>query len=80
MYTENNSELMDLDLKDIIHTHVPNLDECLSEFLDSIFENEVLKNMENNKSPRSDGYTVEFFKFYWFNLKEFMIKSIVNCK
>lgn len=43
MYAENNSELLDLDLKDIIQTHVPNFDECLSEFLDSIFENEVLK-------------------------------------
>lgn len=39
---------------------------------------EVLKNMKNNKSPGSDGYTVEFFKFFWVDLKEFILKSI-NC-
>ena len=25
----------------------------------------ALKNMKNNKSPGSDGFTVEFFKFFW---------------
>lgn len=47
MYAENNSELLDLDLKDIIQTHVPNFDECLSEFLDSIFENEAMDILSN---------------------------------
>lgn len=73
---------MDLDLEDIIQIHIPKLDTCLSESLDrNISENEiyeVLKNMKNNKSPGSDGYTVEFFKFFWVDLKEFIRKSI-NC-
>ena len=36
----------------------------------------VLKNMKNNKSPGSDGYTVEFFKFFWKDLGHYLIKAI----
>ena len=32
----------------------------------------VLKNMKNNKSPGSDGFTVEFFKFFFKDLKTFI--------
>ena len=36
----------------------------------------VLKKMKNNKSPGSDGFTVEFFKFFYNDLKVFIRKSI----
>jgi hypothetical protein len=36
----------------------------------------VLKNMNNNKSPGSDGFTSEFYKFFWSDLKTFIMKSI----
>ena len=36
----------------------------------------ALKNMSNNKSPGSDGFTVEFYKFFWCDLGHFLIKSI----
>ncbi|GFO33598.1 Pol-like protein [Plakobranchus ocellatus] len=36
----------------------------------------VLKNMKNNKSPGSDGFTIEFFKFFWRDIGYFLIKSI----
>ena len=36
----------------------------------------VLKNMKNNKSPGSDGYTVEFFKFFWKDLGHYPIRAI----
>ena len=36
----------------------------------------VLKNMKNNKSPGSDGYTVEFFKFFWKDLGQYLITAI----
>ena len=36
----------------------------------------VLKNMKNNKSPGSDGYTVEFFKFFWKDLGHYLIRAI----
>ena len=36
----------------------------------------VLKKMKNNKSPGSDGFTVEFFKFFYNDLKTFICKAI----
>ena len=36
----------------------------------------VLKKMKNNKSPGSDGYTVEFFKIFWAEIGDFTIRSI----
>ena len=35
----------------------------------------VLKNMKNNKSPGSDGFTVEFYRHFWNELKHPMIRS-----
>lgn len=40
--------------------------------------NSIKKKHENNKSPDSDGYTVDFLKLFWVDLKEFILKSI-NC-
>ena len=36
----------------------------------------ALKNMANNKSPGSDGFTAEFYKFFWSDLGHFFVKSI----
>ena len=36
----------------------------------------VLKNMKNNKSPGSDAYIVEFFKFFWKDLGHYLIRAI----
>ena len=32
--------------------------------------------MENNKSPGSDGFTFEFFKFFWLQLGAFIVNSL----
>ena len=37
---------------------------------------EVLFKMKNNKSPGSDGFSVEFFKFFWCDLGVFLTRSI----
>ena len=37
---------------------------------------EILKKMKNNKSPGSDGFTSEFLKFFWKDLKVFVIGSL----
>ena len=42
-----------------------NTNECLK----------TLKNMKNGKSPGMDGFTTEFYKFFWIDLHEFIIKS-----
>ena len=36
----------------------------------------VLQKMNNNKSPGSDGFSTEFFKFFWIDLKSFVVNSI----
>jgi len=37
---------------------------------------QVIKNMKNNKSPGMDGFTVEFLKFFWENIKYFLLRSL----
>ena len=37
---------------------------------------EALKNMKNSKTPGSDGFTAEFFKFFWPDLKHFILNSL----
>ena len=36
----------------------------------------ALKNMKNSKSPGMDGFTAEFFKFFWVDLGNFILKSV----
>ena len=35
----------------------------------------ALKNMNNGRSPGIDGYTTEFYKFFWSDLKYFIVRS-----
>ena len=36
----------------------------------------ALRNMKNYKSPGSDGFTAEFFKFFWLQLGSFVVRSL----
>ena len=36
----------------------------------------ALKDMQNNKSPGSDGITVEFYKMFWNTIKKYYVSSI----
>ena len=36
----------------------------------------ALKNMKNDKSPGTDGFTSEFFKFFWKDIGHFLLRSI----
>ena len=36
----------------------------------------ALRNMKNGKSPGLDGFTTEFFKFFWKDLGAFLVRSI----
>ena len=73
-----------LDTNDIIEQlsvyDFPKLDEKESEFLEGpLTENEVfafLKKMKNDKSPGPDGFTCEFFKFFWNELGTFITRAI----
>ena len=44
-----------------------------------ISENEIKKvliNMKNGKSPGTDGYTAEFYKFFWNDIGKFVLDSL----
>lgn len=69
-------------MEDIIYDYnSPKLETQLAKSLDKdIVEAEVLtvlKHMKNNKSPGSDGYTAEFFKFFWKDIKYFVVRAII---
>ena len=83
LYRNNDSNLIDIELNNIIsENNTPKLDIHSAKKLEKdIVESEVLevlKNMKNNKSPGSDGYTTEFFKFFWSDIKYFVVRAI-NC-
>ena len=79
LYKTKDTEEIDIDTL-LNHTDIPKLTPELSKLLEGpLSESEVclmLKSMKNNKSPGQDGFTVEFFRFFWQYLKMFMIRSL----
>ena len=75
---EENIENVDLDVR--LKADTPKLsDEEATAIEGSITIEEAgktLKNMKNNKSPGSTGFTAEFFKFFWKDLGHFVVKSL----
>ena len=67
------------EIRDLVQ-NVPTLDEEEANDLEGEITLEeatdVLKNMKNNKSPGSDGFTVEFFKVFWIKLGIFVVRAI----
>ena len=59
---------------------IPKLDEEQIDTCDSEITLEelgkALKEMANKKSPGTDGFTTEFYKFFWIDIKEIILKSI----
>lgn len=72
----NNTDLTELpELKDL-----PKLDSVSARKLEGLITYEeladALQKMKNNKSPGSDGFSAEFFKFFWKDLGHFMLRSV----
>jgi exonuclease III len=63
-------------------TDAPNLTDNERNSIEGMIQMEelvhALKNMKNNKSPGSDGFTVEFYKFFIRDIGDFLLRSI-NC-
>ena len=73
------TDVQDLSISDLVE-NVPQLNQIEAEQLEGILEleelSESLKNMNNRKSPGSDGFTVEFFKVFWGKLGGWVLRSL----
>ena len=74
-------EVEDVDLVTLLdHSDIPKLTPEKSIILegplsvDEVYS--MLKTMKNNKSPGQDGFTVEFYRFFWQHLKTFIVTSL----
>ena len=81
LYEYKNVDNIDLN-QVLYHSDIPKLEKCEADKLEGMITKEealnCLKNMKNNKSPGSDGFTIEFFKFFWRDLGDFLVKAINN--
>lgn len=80
LYASREDELCrSVNLDDLVGNDVPKLNKSESDKLEGkITEAEalsVLKLMKTNKSPGSDGFSVEFFKMFWEDLASFVVRS-----
>ena len=73
----------DVNLEDLIQEHgdnIPKLTEKQRNDLEGLISKEevlsTLKRMKNGTSPGSDGFTVEFYKFFWNDLGLFLVRVI----
>ena len=69
----------DVNIEELVTT-LPRLDKEKADTLEGLISYEeaasALKNMKNDKSPGTDGFTVNFFKFFWKDLGNFIIRSL----
>ena len=72
---ENNQNTIDF-ITQNIHTTLNNDQKiCLDEDLTESEITSVIKNMKRNKSPGSDGFTIEFYQFFWSDIKQHLIRA-----
>ena len=72
-------KVSDVNIEEIVTT-LPKLEEEQANTLEGKITYEeaanALKNMKNDKSPGTDGMTVNFFKFFWKDIGQFIIRSL----
>lgn len=77
LYSCQTNEVTHDGLEDLVH---PVLSDEQSSKLEGLVTMEELtsavKNLKNDKSPGSDGFTAEFFKFFYRDLRKLMLRSI----
>jgi len=74
-------ETDDINLSEILDNYVvPKLTTSMAESLEGKISYaellNTLKYMKNDKSPGTDGFSAEFFKFFWRELNAFLLRSI----
>ena len=73
LYTSIDDELIDVNLDEILsNSEIPTLSSTQADTLEGIISikeaGAALYKMRNNKSPGTDGYSSEFYKFFWKDL------------
>lgn len=81
LYSSCDNKLHDVDISTIVDKTMVNLlDNDMSCKLEGIITREeapaALKGMKNDKSPGTDGFSAEFFKFFWKDIGHFLIRSL----
>ena len=83
LYTSHDCKIQDNHLRDFFNRNNPYLnflDTEESESLEGLISKSeclaALRNMKNGKSPGLDGYTAEFYKFFWSDLHPFLLNSL----
>ena len=80
LYASREDEIVKLDIRN--HIKIQSLSQEQSNNLEGLITKQevlsALKRIKNDKSPGSDGYTVEFLKFFFVDLGNFIVRSI-NC-
>ena len=81
LYSNQDDKLENVDLRNIVDIEQVN---TLSEDMAQQLEGELtyqealqaLKHMKNDKTPGTDGYSTEFFKFFWKDVGIFLLRSV----
>ena len=81
LYSNKDDPLSAINLKEYLKdTNLPKLTDNESKLLEgdiTISElTKALKNMKNNKSPGTDGFSSEFFKVFWKKIGIFVMRSV----
>ena len=82
LYSSRDHLLDDIDLNNKLNNYeIPKLTEIEKDMLErNITKSEVLESLKrckNNKTPGCDGFTAEFFKFFWTDLGDFIYRSFL---
>ena len=76
LYSSRESEIVDVEIDNILTEDTPRLNDNVANLIEGpITPDEAslfLSKMKDNKSPGSSGFTVEFFNFFWRDLKFFL--------
>ena len=82
LYSSRENQLIDVDLDQLLNRDTPKIPDADKERMEmqNVVTMEeagkVLNNMKNDKSPGSDGFSVNFFKFFWKDLGVYLVRSI----
>ena len=81
LYSNQDDKLENVDLRNIVDIEQVNtLSEDMAQQLEGKLTYQealqALKHMKNDKTPGTDGYTTEFFKFFWKDVGIFLLRSV----